>query len=334
MRTKAHHLSLEDLPTPPAGKTGFPWTEQSQPSPDRLPDGSEYPRISIVTPSYNQGAFLEETIRSVLLQSYPNLEYIIMDGGSTDNSVEIIKKYESFLTYWVSKPDNGQTNAINEGFSYINGEIFTWLNSDDVYTPDVLRNIAKAFWKDNFNLCYGQCEFVDTEGGFLFSWPYVENLTLSTILEKNLIPQPSCFLNTQSIRESGLLDERLQYAFDYEYWVRLLLRDAKVTSIPVVLSKYRLHDLSKTQSSRHKFDVEMERIHQEVLEQNDTNRIRRAIAKCYARFANEHYFWHHDRARSMFYFHKMLQTDPFACDLLGLKVYVKNLLNRKHYAKS
>ena len=327
-------LTLADLPSPPDGKTGFPWTEQSQPLPDRLPDGSEYPRISIVTPSYNQGIFLEETIRSVLLQGYPNLEYVVMDGGSDDHSVEIIKKYEPFLSHWASERDSGQTNAINKGLSYISGEIFTWLNSDDVYTPNVLTHIAKAFSKNKFSLCYGKCEFVDAEGDFLSSWPYVENLALPTVLEKNLVPQPSCFLSTQSIRESGSLDERLQYAFDYEYWVRLLLKGAKAISIPVVLSKYRLHDLSKTQSSRHKFDVEMERIHQEILEQNPKNGVRRAIAKCYARFANEHYYWHHDRARSMFYFHKMLQTDPFACELSVLKVYVKNLLNRRHYAKS
>ena len=327
-------VTLKDLPAPPAGKTGFPWTKQSQPLPERLPDGSEYPLISIVTPSYNQGEFLEETIRSVLLQNYPNLEYVIMDGGSDDCSVEIIKKYEPFLNHWVSERDSGQTNAINQGLNYISGEIFTWLNSDDIYAPDVLGHIAKTFWKEKFGLCYGQCEFVDTNGNFLYSWPYVEELTLPVILQKNLIPQPSCFLNTQSIREIGLLDERLQYAFDYEYWVRLLLNHAQITSIPVVLSKYRLHDSSKTQSSRHKFDVEMERIHQEILEKNPANDVKRAIAKCYARFANEHYFWHHDRARSMFYFHKMLQTDPSACELSALKVYVKNLLNRRHYAKS
>ena len=334
MRTKAHHLSLEDLPNPPAGKTGFPWTEQSQPLPDRLPDGSEYPRISIVTPSYNQGMFLEETIRSVLLQGYPNLEYIIMDGGSTDESVEIIKKYESFLTYWVSERDRGQTDAINRGLSHVTGDIFTWLNSDDIYTPNVLSTIAQTFQAQPFSICYGKSEFVDADGQFLFDWNYVQNLNVSRVIAENLVPQPSCFLNTQVFKDHGLLDEQFQYAFDYEYWVRLLLEGTEIQSIPMVFSKYRLHDLSKTKSARSRFDSDMERIHQKILKTHNSTVVKRAVAYCYRRFASEHYFWYGDRATSMSYFHKMLQTDPLACDLPALKIYLKNLLNRKHYAKS
>ena len=107
-------LTLQDLPTPPEDKTGWPWTEQTEVFPDKMPDGSDWPRISIVTPSYNQGQFIEETIRSILLQGYPNLEYIIIDGGSNDNSVEIIKKYEHYLSYWISESDRGQSHAINK----------------------------------------------------------------------------------------------------------------------------------------------------------------------------------------------------------------------------
>src|SRR5688572_28969334 len=103
---------LSDLPAPPPGKTGWPWTEETFQLPEAMPDGKRWPRISIVTPSYNQGQFIEETIRSVLLQCYPNLEYIVIDGGSTDDSVEIIEKYKSWLTYWVSEPDKGQVDAI------------------------------------------------------------------------------------------------------------------------------------------------------------------------------------------------------------------------------
>src|SRR5262245_23266161 len=100
------------LPPPPPSKTGWPWTEESPPLPETMPDGSPWPRLSIVTPSYNQGQFIEATIRSVLLQGYPNLEYVVIDGASTDNSVGIIKQYEKWLTYWVSEPDSGQSCAI------------------------------------------------------------------------------------------------------------------------------------------------------------------------------------------------------------------------------
>ncbi|MGB5971795.1 MAG: glycosyltransferase, partial [Nodosilinea sp.] len=109
-----------------------------------MPDGSEWPRVSIVTPSYNQGQFLEETIRSVLLQRYPNLEYIVIDGGSTDNSAEIIEKYQSCITYWVSEKDNGQAHAINKGLKISTGSILGWINSDDLYVKGTLRKIAQA----------------------------------------------------------------------------------------------------------------------------------------------------------------------------------------------
>jgi cellulose synthase/poly-beta-1,6-N-acetylglucosamine synthase-like glycosyltransferase len=106
---------LHELPSAPPGKTGWPWTEESTAPPPSMADGKDWERITIVTPSFNQGAFIEETIRSVLLQGYPNLEYIVMDGGSTDNSVQIIKKYSPWLNYWVSEPDGGQSDAINRG---------------------------------------------------------------------------------------------------------------------------------------------------------------------------------------------------------------------------
>src|SRR5882762_4423248 len=124
--------SLKQLPEPPKGKTGWPWTEQSPRVPATMPEGRLWPGISIVTPSFNQGQFIEETIRSVLLQGYPNLEYFVIDAGSADLTLEIIKKYEPWITYWVSEPDNGQVDAIKKGLRLSSGEWFNWINSDDI----------------------------------------------------------------------------------------------------------------------------------------------------------------------------------------------------------
>ena len=165
--------SYKDLPIPPHKKSGWPWTEESRQLPDTMPDGSFWPKISIVTPSYNQGQYLEETIRSVLLQGYPNLEYLIIDGGSTDNSVEIIHKYEPWLHYWISEPDNGQSEAINKGFSKATGDILNFINSDDFLHPRAFEVIAFAYKKGNTTGGYvGGCQRINEEGKFLSTrWP-------------------------------------------------------------------------------------------------------------------------------------------------------------------
>lgn len=144
----SRRFSLTDLPSPPPGKTGWPWTEESSEIMEETPDSFEYPRISIVTSNYNYGHFLEETIRSVLLQGYPNLEYIIIDAGSTDNSLEIIEKYAPWLAYYVSEKDKGQSDGINKGFYQATGKIYAWLNSDDIFCPNTLLEIGQ-FWRHN-----------------------------------------------------------------------------------------------------------------------------------------------------------------------------------------
>ncbi len=137
-----------DYPTLPINKTGWLWDIEIPQFPPTMPDGSLWPKISIVTPSFNQVEYIEETIRSVICQGYPNLEYIIIDGVSTDGSVEIIKKYEDYLTYWVSEPDRGQAHAINKGILKITGDIFGWINSDDLLLPNSLSKVAKTY-QDN-----------------------------------------------------------------------------------------------------------------------------------------------------------------------------------------
>src|SRR4051812_31313130 len=132
---------LESLPPPPSGRRGWPWTECIE-SPATRPDGSTWPRVSVVTPSYNQGQYFEETIRSVLLQGYPDLEYIIVDGGSSDETLDIIKKYEPWLTFWISEKDRGQADAINKGLVRCTGEIFQFINSDDFLDQGSVHAVA------------------------------------------------------------------------------------------------------------------------------------------------------------------------------------------------
>ena len=134
-----------DLPPPPPGKTGWPWTTKPPRLPALQPDGTPWPRISIVTPSYNQGQYIEETLRGVLLQGYPNLEYIVMDGGSTDGTVDILRKYAPWLAHWTSEPDRGQAHAINKGMASATGAIGAYLNSDDYYLPGALLYVAGSF---------------------------------------------------------------------------------------------------------------------------------------------------------------------------------------------
>ena len=150
---------LAELPPPPEGKTGWPWTVETPRLPPARPDDSPWPSISIVTPSFNQGTYLEETIRSILLQGYPNLEYIIIDGGSTDESAAIIKKYERWLTYWVSEPDQGQPQAINKGFARVSGEIGGYLNSDDFYLSNALSAAAVSFMRLRWDLFIGRSDY-------------------------------------------------------------------------------------------------------------------------------------------------------------------------------
>ncbi len=140
--------ALRELPPPPPGKTGWPWTEASPDLPDMTQDGRPWPRVSIVTPSYNQGLLIEKTIRSVLLQGYPNLEYIIIDGGSTDGTVQVIREYSPWLTYSVSEPHKGQSAVINRGFLHSTADILGWLNSDDHYMPGAIQKIAEASLED------------------------------------------------------------------------------------------------------------------------------------------------------------------------------------------
>jgi glycosyltransferase involved in cell wall biosynthesis len=217
-----------------------------------------WPRISVVTPSFNQARFIEQTIRSVLEQGYPNLEYIIIDGGSTDGSVEFIRKYESELAYWVSEPDRGQSHALNKGFERATGEILAWINSDDFYLPGALFAAAQLLREQQADLVFGACLFLleSEECPFIFRTP--RELAKESLSVFDFIDQPSAFWTRRVWEKTGPLDQSLRFAFDWDFFIRAG-REFRLTPTDALLSVYRIH-------SGHKTGTGGEARNQEILE--------------------------------------------------------------------
>jgi len=202
-------------------------------------------KVSIVTPSYNQGQFIEETIQSVLDQEYDNLEYVIIDGGSTDNTVEVIKKYEDRLKYWVSEKDNGQTHAINKGFAMASGDIIAWINSDDVYCKGAIQAVTEFFEKNpQANVVVGNGLFMDYKGE-VYERKYPN---ISRFQEKHCmmsIFQPSTFLRRSILTDIGFLNEEYQMIMDAEWFYRIAAQYPFYV-IEKDLSIFRWHKDSKS----------------------------------------------------------------------------------------
>lgn len=244
---------LNELPTPPPGKTGWPWTEASPQTPEAMANGLPWPRISIVTPSYNQAAFIEETIRSVLLQGYPDLEYIIMDGGSTDGTLEVIHRYEPWLTHWVSEHDRGQSDAINKGWRHATGQIVAWLNSDDVYTQGAFSAVAPRFCDgESVGLVFGHVNEFQEPGGLWCKTMRSRHTTLEEMLFDPPICQPGAFINRKCLSEMGELDTELHYCFDYDLWLRIA-QHWEIIPIDITIARYRLWSGSKTVAEPDRF---------------------------------------------------------------------------------
>lgn len=223
------------------------------------------PIISIITPSFNQAEFLEECIDSVLSQNYPNLEYIIMDGGSTDGSVEIIKKYEKHLTYWQSQPDGGQYNAVNDGFKKTSGEIMTWLNSDDKYHRDALFKVAYLFESNSsVEWLTGHPTLWGKRGEIIHVEPYLPVYCWNNYQEGRynnpFIQQESTFWKRSLWeRAGGHLRTDLQYAGDLELWVRFF-RHAPLYSVETLLGGYRSHGNQKAALFMDRYVAEAEMV--------------------------------------------------------------------------
>ncbi len=234
------------LPPPMAGKSGFPWNQEVPP---QHYQAAYYPKISIITPSFNQGHFIEETIRSVLLQNYPNLEYIVIDGGSTDGTLDILKKYEKHITYWVSEQDEGQSHAINKGIARATGEVFNWLNSDDYYLPDMLRRVGEAFADAQTQAVCTQSYYVDEGGKILHTNPATpHDKDWLKSLSRTSINQPATFLRLQKVKDLGGVQQALHYSMDWDLWFRyqLAYKTAGIVKDDFIGLCFRLHGESKT----------------------------------------------------------------------------------------
>ncbi|HVN80133.1 MAG TPA: glycosyltransferase family 2 protein [Terriglobia bacterium] len=217
--------------------------------------------ISVITPSFNQGSFITATIDSVLGQEGVDLQYMVLDGGSSDETVSILKSYGSRLS-WVSEPDKGQSDAINRGFALAKGEILGWLNSDDLYVPGTLAKVAAEFERDtNLMLLYGKANHVDANGEFLNEYPCAE-FRLEALSYGCFICQPACFFRRSLFEAATGLDPSLQYAFDLDLWIKFGLLKQKnphwgYNYIPQLLACSRMHRGSKTIGRRHEAYLEI-----------------------------------------------------------------------------
>ena len=222
---------------------------------------SPLPLVSIVTPSFNQAHYLESTILSVLEQDYPNIEYIIVDGGSSDGSLEIIRRYANRLAWWVSEKDNGQTDAINKGFARIKGDILAWLNSDDTYERNAVRE-AVSFLQERpeVGLVYGDANFIDENGRIIGRFPAAQTNYRRLRRGYVHIPQQSAFWRAELWRKVGPLDPSFFFAMDYDLWVRLAAL-APLQYLPRLWAGFRLHTQGKTIAADDRCWPEMLKVH-------------------------------------------------------------------------
>jgi len=227
------------------------------------------PLVSVITPSFNQGAFIRTTIESVLSQDYPTLEYIVIDGGSTDDTLDVLRSYDNRFT-WVSESDRGQSHAINKGFARASGEILAWLNSDDVYLPGaVSQSVAFLQAHPEIDLVYGDAQLIDAEGRIIRPLVASKPFSLTNILTRfSTLAQPSAFFRRRTLEQVGPLNERLHYMMDFDFWLRIGLY-GQGRYLPGVRAQMRFHPGSKSMSQETRFWVERRGLLDEIFARPD-----------------------------------------------------------------
>jgi hypothetical protein len=281
--------SLASLPPPPPGRSGWPWTEASASLPPQRPDGKPWPLVTVVTPSFNQADFLEETLRSVLLQGYPALEYMVMDGGSQDGSRSIIERYSPWLTYWQSRPDGGQASAVNEGLARARGAVFNFINSDDILLPGTLEAVGGSLAPGRSQ---GGRELAGLAGAVIDRGPEGDRmflprgLSLEELLDHDHFHQPGIWLRTDVLRDLGGFDPDYSYCFDKALYLRLGARGEQVALTDRPLAVFRVHPASKTSQAHDRFRAETIIALRDVLPEAPAA-FRRGIARRIARLQRE-----------------------------------------------
>jgi len=287
---------------------------------------NDHPLVTIIIPSYNQGDFLEGTIQSVLAQEYAPIEILLMDGGSSDQSLEIIRKYAHHFSAWESQPDRGQAHAINKGLVRARGQIIGWLNSDDLLLGGTVSLIVQTFIQNPaVDVVYGRLERIDAEG-MLLPTPTLPKdrveFSKDLVLGECIVNQPGSFWRRDVMDRAGLLDENLRYSMDYEYWIRLALLGARFKRLPHVVARFRLSQRSKTVSqsagqAREQIQV-LERIAAipTLAEQLNLTgaEIQRRVSRTRAQFCLQAFYGEYKNRhwqRAAIWLGKALQNDPF-----------------------
>lgn len=289
------------------------------------------PSVSIVTPSFNQASFLEATILSVIGQDYSPIEYMIIDGGSTDGSVDIIKKYENKLAYWASEPDKGQADAINKGWLRCKGDIVAYLNSDDTYEPGAIKAAVEIFNQyPSIHFVYGDLNVIDENGRFIsrFSAP---DFKMRTFIGDNCYTrQPTTFFRMAALKEAGMLNTNMHYAFDYELFIRICSQfDAR--RIPRVMANFRRHKDSKTLSgqannSEYTFWPEEKKLLEAAAENAAFSDDVRAVA---LRRIGLHYYEHMELSAARQMFIKAVRLGNCAISLDSIRLFLQTLFGER-----